>query len=424
MKERYFMLKNILKISALAVLASGCASTQCDKTFDCASAPKYDVAAYIWPAYQNEPRWKELGIFGDGKGEWQNVYEAKPKHEGHQQPIVPLWGYEMEDDPIAVARKIDASLAAGVNVWIYDWYWYEGKPFLENALNNGFLKAPNNERIKFYIMWANHDVTNLWNNKASKEDKDKVIWNADVSFDEFKEKLVPRFIEYFKKPNYYKIDGKPLFSIYQISVFARGLGGYEGVKKAFDYLDAEAKKAGFKGVHFMWNNPVNKWVLGKDPKLPNNPNPTPEEVMNYLGFDSHTTYNWCSESWGEFNKAKPELTYAQYAKLSVGKYDLIQSRFKKGQYFPHVSLAWDNNPRYIEYRAKVEPASPEEFEKALRAAKKWIDENRKDGMPRLITVNAWNEWTEGCYLEPDKKNGYGYLNALARVFGGAGQAKE
>jgi hypothetical protein len=57
-------------------------------------------------------------------------------------------------------------------------------------------------------------------------------------------------------------------------------------------------------------------------------------------------------------------------------------------------------------------------------AKKWIDENRKEGMPRLITINAWNEWTEGCYLEPDQKNGYGYLNAVARVFGANGQSEE
>ena len=108
------------------------------------SAADYDVAAYVWPAYQPEPRWAELGIFKDGKGEWQNVYEAVPKWEGHRQPLVPLWGYENEADPKVVAKKIDAAVSHGVNVFIYDWYWYGGRPFLEDALDKGFLGAPRN----------------------------------------------------------------------------------------------------------------------------------------------------------------------------------------------------------------------------------------------------------------------------------------
>ena len=86
-----------------------------------AFAAEYDIAAYVWPAYQPDPRWAELGIFKDGKGEWQNVYEAKPKWEGHRQPLVPLWGYENEADPKVVEKKIDAAVSHGVNTFIYDW---------------------------------------------------------------------------------------------------------------------------------------------------------------------------------------------------------------------------------------------------------------------------------------------------------------
>lgn len=118
----------------------------------CVKAAEYDIAAYVWPAYQPEPRWKELGIFDAGKGEWQNVWEAVPKWEGHRQPLVPLWGYENEADPKVVEKKINAAVAHGVNVFIYDWYWYGGRPFLEDALNKGFLGASNNNKMKFLIM--------------------------------------------------------------------------------------------------------------------------------------------------------------------------------------------------------------------------------------------------------------------------------
>ena len=145
--------------------------------------------------------------------------------------------------------------------------------------------------------------------------------------------------------------------------------------------------------------------------------------MKYLGFESFTTYNWVSESWSEKTKAEPELTYAQWVDLSTAKYGEIAARYPDGQYFPHVSIGWDNNPRYPEYTKRIVGSNPADFERGLRIAKKWADENIRAGMPKLITLNAWNEWTEGCYLEPSKEFGYGFLNAVARVFGDCGQAK-
>lgn len=68
--------------------------------------------------------------------------------------------------------------------------------------------------MKFFLMWANHDVDNLWNNKIGKDKKSEIHWSADASYDEFTKVLVPRFIKYFPKPNYYKIDNKPVLSIF------------------------------------------------------------------------------------------------------------------------------------------------------------------------------------------------------------------
>ena len=129
------MKKFILLSMAFAGLISGCVTAP-EKP--CAKEEKIDVVAIVWPAYQPEPRWKELGIFNHGNGEWQNVYEAKPKVEGHQQPIVPLWGYENEADPIVVARKNDAALASASTYLCTTGTGMGGVHFLKTHLTMAF----------------------------------------------------------------------------------------------------------------------------------------------------------------------------------------------------------------------------------------------------------------------------------------------
>ena len=119
---------------------------------------KYDVAAIIWPAYTgDEPRTRIF--WPEGYGEWQTVKAVKPKFEGHVWPRKPLWGYVNEADPYVMEMQIEAATSHGVNVFIYDWYWYDNRPFLEQCLDNGFLKARNKDKMKFYLMWANHTAT-------------------------------------------------------------------------------------------------------------------------------------------------------------------------------------------------------------------------------------------------------------------------
>ncbi|MBQ2709844.1 MAG: glycoside hydrolase family 99-like domain-containing protein, partial [Clostridia bacterium] len=74
------------------------------------------------------------------------------------------------------------------------------------------------------------------------------------------------------------------------------------------------------------------------------------------------------------------------------------------------------NPRYYNFIDHVaRNNTPENFEKALRMAKDYLD--RHPEQHKLMTINSWNEWTETSYLEPDNVNGYGYLEAVKRVFG-------
>lgn len=363
----------------------------------------YDVAAYIWPAYHDDPRFKEMGVFPDGKGEWEAIYKSVPKFEGHRQPRVPLWGYLDEADPKVQEKVIDTALEYGVNTFIFDWYWYNDKPFLERVLNDGFLKAGNNEKMNFYLMWANHTHTAYLD--PEEPDKSKVYWQGEVTFDIFDRFTDHVIKDYFMRPNYYKIDDKPVFAIYELSTFINGLGGMDEAKRALNHFREKCIKAGLKGVHLqaiLWGA-----LPAMLSAVPGDKSETQENTVKYLGFDSLTNYQWC-----HFVPANQD--YASWGEKAISRYKDFDESFSI-PYFPHVSIDWDNNPRFPGGpQPAVSGVTPQKFEKFLYKAKEFIDEH-PDQVP-LVTINAWNEWAEGSYLEPDTKYEYGFLEAVKRVF--------
>ncbi len=354
----------------------------------------YDVAAYIWPSYTgDEPRTRMF--WPEGNGEWETVRKATAKFPGHAWPRRPLWGYCNEADPTVMEMQINAAADHGVNVFIYDWYWYDGRPFLEQCLNNGYLKARNNDRVKFYLMWANHDVTHLWDKRISDIDGN-IIWQAAVNRSEF-EVIARRLIDkYFSHPNYYTIDDKPVFQIYDLNKLVRGLGGVEEAAAAFAWFREQAVKAGLAGLHLQLTsygaNHLN--LSGLDAAACT----TPAEAVRYLGFDSQTHYQMV-------HFTNIDRDYMELIPDMEKEWTLMDETYSV-PYFPHVSLGWDNNPRHLSYKPGiVKNNSPEAVQKALVLAKEYID--RHPSQPPLMTINSWNEWTEASYLQPDDLNGYG-----------------
>jgi hypothetical protein len=366
---------------------------------------KYDIAAYIWPAYTgDEPRTRMF--WPEGNGEWETVRKATAKYAGHTWPRRPLWGYCNEADPYVMQMQIDAAADHGVNVFIYDWYWYDGRPFLEQCLNNGFLMARNNDRMKFYLMWANHDVVNLWDKRIS-DHGGNVIWQASVDRREF-ETIARRLIEkYFHHPAYYTIGGKPVFMIYDLNKLVGGLGGIRQAAEAFAWWREEAVKAGLPGLHLQltsWGaSRLNLSGVDADAFA------TPSEAVRRLGFDSQTHYQFVhfTNIDRDYVEILPDML-KEWA-LMDEKYDI--------PYFPHVSLGWDNNPRHQAFKPGVtKNNTPANVRKALVLAKAYVDSH--PDQPPLVTINSWNEWTEASYLQPDDLYGYGYLEAVKAVFMG------
>ncbi len=377
----------------------------CVTTVNARKRQSYDVAAYIWPAYHDEPRYQDIGLFPDHKGEWEGIYNAQPRFPGHRQPRVPLWGYFDEASPRMQEKIIKTATRYGVNTFIFDWYWYEGKPFLERVLNDGFLGARNNQKMRFYLMWANHTANAYWD--RTEMDKSRVYWNGEVdrrTFDDFTSHIIR---DYFTRPNYYRIDGLPVFAIYEIGTFIKGMGGIEGARAALDDFRARCVAAGLPGVHLQ------AIVWGALPATisatPGDKTKTQDNTLTTLGFNSITNYQWC-------HLEPTNRDYLDWGQAAISRWPQYDSQFSV-PYFPHVSIDWDPNPRYPmahEAQHVVFDVTPSKFEHFLREAKAYVDAH--PAQPPLVTINAWNEWAEGSYLEPDQEHGYDFLRAVRRVF--------
>lgn len=362
---------------------------------------KYDIAAYVWPSYTGkEPR--SLPFWEKGMGEWQTVLSAEKKCDLHTLPRKPLWGAVDEADPAVMEMEIDAAVSHGVNVFIYDWYWYDRRPFLECCLDDGFLGAKNNGDMKFYLIWANHDATFLWDKRIS--DKSGVIWQGSQPIDEFRT-VCHRVIEkYFTCENYYKIDGCPVFMIYDVMNLMRGLGGIEKTREALDWFREEVKKVGFPNLHLqltIWSEHAVD-VSGVD----SGKSGSTRDIVPALGFDSITHYQFV-------HFVNCNRDYREILSDVAREWERIRSEYKV-PYFPHISIGWDNNPRYNSLTYPImRNNTPEEVKKGFEMAKAFSD---KYNTTPLITINSWNEWTEMSYLEPDDVYGYGYLEAVRDVF--------
>lgn len=390
-KPGFYLLTGILIVSILI----SCTQNESQKEKNENLNQDYDVAAYIWPSCHHDERFGDM-LWPEGIGEWEVIKKGTSRFEGHYQPKVPLWGYEMDDDPEVMEKWIDAATDHGVNVFIFDWYWFDEGPFLESSLNKGFLKADNNEEMKFYLMWANHDVRrNYWNVHKYKDDT-SILWEGAVDMENFKT-IVERVInKYFKQPNYYTIDDKPVFSVFSMHNLIKSFGNPEKTKAALDYFRDEVQKAGFPGLHLQ--------LIGFG-----TPNKNQIQNIETLGANSITKYNW--------GGPHPE-DYIQWGEESMERRKQWSSALNI-PYFPNASIGWDDTPRFPE-KGKEDVVhynkSPESFAAFLQKTKNYCD--ARPEQPNLITIFSWNEWVEGSYLLPDMKYGFEHLEAVKEVMNG------
>ena len=374
-----------------------------------------EIFAIYFPSWHPDRHYEKW--YGKGFSEWELVKSTKPLFEGHYQPRRPLWGYFDESDPEMMARQIDAAADSGITGFLFDWYWYSGEQFLEKPLDEAFLNAPNRNRLKFALMWANHN----WGMWPALDDDEHQAMNGNVnqssnlylkithSEEDLRNVIDFCSEKYFSCDNYWKIDGKPVFSFFSSTKIFENLAPADVVR----IMNEQARKNGFPGIYLLMNigcNNDNKYFCGWG-RVPQ---------LREAGFDAVFAYNIVAPAnYYELPQERPVFDYSGMMESQ----EYCWGKIEEGglPHFPSVTLGLDVAPRWsrnvkfpmdyvaLGYCPICTDITPERFgtvlEKAL--AKK---------APAVI-INAWNEWTEGMALIPDEKYGSGYLDTIREITG-------
>ncbi len=345
------------------------------------------VVAYNFPSWHPSPFMEK--IFGPGWTEWETLKAARPLYPGHTMPKFPLWGYFNEADPAWAEREIDAAADHGIHAWMIDWYWHSGTMFYQEQLESGFLKARNSSRLKFALMWANHDWRNLY---PAPEAGDAPMLLAQAHSEADCVRAIDYCIEhYFHQPNYWRIDGGLVFGIFDLSRLAKALG-VDGMKSAFDAMRKRVSHAGLGELHIQSNN-----VHGHL-----------ENRFRELGINSATYYHTFGGLVGE-RASGGLIPYGDAAVASIEQWKKLAEKSNVPS-FPDCPVGWDDSPRFGRSSHMVTERSPDQYERLLRAARHVVAGREK----KVVYLSSWNEWTEDHFLLPDEVFGFSYLEAVKR----------
>ena len=374
---------------------------------------KKDVFAIYFPSWHPDRHYEQW--YGKGFCEWDLIKTTRPLFPGHRQPLEPVWGYFDESDPVWMAKQIDLAADNGITGFMFDWYWYEGDQFLEKPLNEAFLNAPNRNRLKFCLMWANH----TWGMWPAMDDglrpmngnvnqSSTIFLTIRHSEQDLRDVMAYCCEKYFSCENYWKVDGKPVFSVFSTG----SLFKYIEPRDAVRIMNEVAKKHGFPGIYTLMNigccNDTEYYCgWGRIPKIRDN------------GFDAVFAYN--SGLRSDFEKTvAPDQPTLDYSFMMENQRYCWERIAEQGMpFFPSVTLGNDVSPRWsrqltypwnyteMGYYPITINNTPERIAELLRQALSMKTD--------AVIINAWNEWTEGMYLIPEKHIGSMMLDTIKKV---------
>lgn len=344
----------------------------------------------FYPFPENDEWW------GKGFTEWRNTSTSKPRFRGHYQPHIPadLGYYDLR---LAEARMAQIELAKshGIHGFCYYHYWFNGKKIMERPVE-AMLANPA-EDFPFMLCWANENWHRNWEGGFN-----KVLISQDYSEEDDIEHF-RYLLSYFKDPRYIRVNGSPVICIYRTHLFP-------DIDRTIALWQRLAKNEGFSLYICRFEDSLH---YGPEYMTPNIDGAI--EFQPFITRDHLNVGNYLQRACRKF-LGKEYFSFL-YSYPDLVKKQLTRSyndcSYKK---YPCVFPTWDNSPRRKGRSfTAFKNSTPELFEKWLRHVNDTFKPYSED--ENFVFINAWNEWAEGCHLEPDLKFGKGYLKAVKNVFG-------
>lgn len=349
-----------------------------------AHKPRAKVIAFYLPQFhafpENDTWW------GKGFTEWTNIGRGTPRFVGHYQPRVPRdFGFYDLSNPEVMPRQVDAAKAAGIHGFCFYYYNFNGKRLLDKPVEQ-FL-ANRSIDFPFCLLWANENWTRRWDGSER-----EILIRQDYRETDAPA-LIDDFARHFKDPRYIRIDGRPLLLLYRADVVPDVSVTLAHWRQLFE------TRHGVRPLIFM-------------AQTFNNNDPRELGFDGAFEFPPHKITASLPVANGECQPLDDTFTAQVY------KYDDIvaAAAAERPPHFPLVRTvfpSWDNDARRQGQGLTVIGSSPKSYERWLSNSIAFARNNPVQG-ENLVFVNAWNEWAEGAYLEPDLHFGSAYLNATAR----------
>ncbi|HHO0881221.1 glycoside hydrolase family 99-like domain-containing protein [Aeromonas hydrophila] len=360
-----------------------------------------NVFAYYFPQFYPT---KENSIWwGENFTDWILVQQSQSLFKGHQQPHVPLNGYYNQSEIEVVNDQINLAVEYGLAGFNVYHYWFNNKPYLDIPLQH--MSRSKNEKFKFFITWANESWTRQWIGKPHDILLKQTYANSH-------DEVVKHYVylrEFFHSPRYSKIDNKPVFSIYRP----------EMVKMLNEYMDKLNQLAiddGFDGIH---------WLGCRSYHFKN-------EYDIYKGFNGIINFNprYISNTsmkagieirFKSYLRVLPEFIQHYLSKffsksgVKIMSYDQFIDGLLEAEnlcygkpVYQSIVPNWDNTARYNRNATLFVGTTKEKFLHTFDISLSKLTHVHEN----FIFINAWNEWSESAYLEPDKKNQHSLLLGL------------